>query len=238
MLHWTPCPRPPRAPITGRSVQLVPLDADAHGGDLFAAFRGDDALWDYMSYGPFATAGAHDAWLREKQAGADPLFFAILPRATGRAAGVASYLRITPEHGVIEIGHICLGRALQRTTAATEAIFLMIRTAFDLGYRRCEWKCDARNLASRRAAQRLGFGFEGIFRQHRIVRDRNRDTAWLAITDGDWTALAPVFDTWLAAENHDAIGAQRQQLSRMTRALRVADPALAPRTGGATPPVT
>ncbi len=143
----------------------------------------------------------------------DPLLFAIVDRATGRAAGAAAYLRMAPAHGVIEIGHIWFGSSLQRTAAATEAIFLLARHAFDdLGHRRLEWKCDARNAWSRRAAERFGFTFEGVFRQHMIVKGANRDTAWYAILDGEWPLLRAGFERWLDPANFDDAGRQRTAL--------------------------
>jgi RimJ/RimL family protein N-acetyltransferase len=150
------------------------------------------------------------------QASEDPLFFAI--EAEGAPQGVTSYLRITPEHGVIEIGHIWFGSPLQRTRAATEAIYLMARHAFDdLGYRRLEWKCNALNEPSRRAAERFGFTFEGVFRKHMLVKGKNRDTAWYAIVDDDWPAIRAAFERWLAPENFDEHGVQRERLGKLLR---------------------
>jgi RimJ/RimL family protein N-acetyltransferase len=156
------------------------------------------------------------AWLTSCAASADPLFLAVIDRASGRAAGVVSYLRIEPEHGVIEIGHIWFGHALQRTPAATETIHLLARHAFDdLGNRRLEWKCDAANARSRRAAERFGFTFEGVFRQHMIIKGRNRDTAWYALLDSEWPAARDAFEAWLAPENFDADGRQRRSLAEL-----------------------
>ena len=226
--NWSAPPRPDRSALSGRHVRLEPLDADAHAFDLHAAFAGHDALWDYMPYGPFASASAYHRWAREREAGEDPRFYALRDAATGRAGGVASYLRITPEAGSIEVGHICIAPVLQRSRAATEAMFLMMDWAFRAGYRRYEWKCNALNLASRRAAQRLGFSFEGVFRNHMVVKGRNRDTAWFAVTDGDWPALREAFCLWLDPRNFGPDGHQRERLSDLTRLVRVAgDPALA-----------
>jgi RimJ/RimL family protein N-acetyltransferase len=224
---WTPPPRPGQDALEGRSVRLEPLAADAHAADLFRAFHGHDALWDYMPYGPFVSAGAYHRWAKEREAGADPRFLVLRDTATGRAGGIASYLRITPEAGSIEVGHICIAPEMQRGLAATEAMWLMMDWAFSAGYRRYEWKCNALNLASRRAAQRLGFSFEGVFRNHMVVKGRNRDTAWFAITCEDWPALSEAFRAWLSPANFDAKGRQRERLSDLTRLTRVAsDPAL------------
>ncbi|KAF0113024.1 MAG: acetyltransferase [Rhodobacteraceae bacterium] len=224
---WTPPPRPDRAAMDGRLVRLEPLDADRHAFDLQAAFNGHDALWDYMPYGPFTSGSAYHRWAREREAGEDPRFFVMRNRETGQAGGIASYLRITPEAGSIEVGHICIAPVLQRGAAATEAMFLMMDWAFRAGYRRYEWKCNALNLASRRAAQRLGFSFEGVFRNHMIVKGRNRDTAWFSVIDSEWPALAEAYAVWLSPSNFDAKGGQRERLSDLTRLVRAAgDPAL------------
>jgi RimJ/RimL family protein N-acetyltransferase len=218
-------PRLPDAPvIEGRFARLERLDAGAHAADLHAANRADDAIWDYLPYGPFEDAAGYRTWAEAMAAQDDPLFYAIRDRSTGRAAGVASYLRITPAHGTIEVGHINLSPALQRTRAATEAMFLMMDWVFSAGYRRYEWKCDALNLPSRRSAQRLGFSYEGTFRHHMIYKGRNRDTAWFAITDGDWPALRAAFGTWLAPANFEG-DRQVRSLRSLTRPLlAAADP--------------
>lgn len=233
---WQPPPVPPAHPMQGRHVRLESLSAEAHGADLFAAMAGTPALFDYLPYGPFADLAAHVAWLRGVQEGGDPMFLALcLPDGAGgwRAAGVASWLRITPAAGSIEVGHICLSPRLQRTPAATEAMTLMMGRAFDLGYRRYEWKCDARNMPSRRAAQRLGFSFEGVFRQAAVVKGRNRDTAWFSVIDGEWPALRAAHDTWLSPANFAPDGAQGQSLSALTQPLLAApDPALSLVDGG------
>jgi RimJ/RimL family protein N-acetyltransferase len=198
--------------LRGDRVRLEPLDP-AWADDLQAAAAGDPQLWDYLPYGPFADTAAMRAHLAAQAASADPLFYAVVE--DGRAAGVVSYLRVEPEHGCIEIGHIWFGAALQRTPAATEAIYLLARHAFDdLGNRRLEWKCDAANARSRRAAERFGFTFEGVFRQHMIVKGRNRDTAWFSIVDGEWPAVREAFEAWLAPENFDADGRQKAPLAR------------------------
>ncbi|MFN4204409.1 MAG: GNAT family N-acetyltransferase [Tabrizicola sp.] len=224
---WTPPRRPDHAEMEGRFVRLEPLAADRHAFDLHAAFEGHDALWNYMPYGPFASGSAYHRWAREREGGEDPRFFVLRDRAGGRAGGIASYLRIAPEAGSIEVGHICIAPALQRSAAATEAMFLMMDWAFRAGYRRYEWKCNALNLASRRAAQRLGFSFEGVFRNHLVVKGRNRDTAWFSVIDSEWPALAEAFAFWLAPANFDAHGRQRERLSDLTRLVRAgSDPAL------------
>ena len=226
---WTPPQRPGQAPMTGRLVRLEPLDADAHAFALHDAFQGDDTLWDYMPYGPFASGTAYHRWARQREEGEDPRFFVLCDGATGLPGGIASYLRITPEAGSIEVGHICISSRMQRGAAATEAMFLMMDWAFRAGYRRYEWKCNALNLASRRAAQRLGFSFEGVFRNHLIVKGRNRDTAWFSVIDSEWPALAEAYRVWLDPANFDAAGRQRERLSDLTRLVRPAsDPALRP----------
>lgn len=210
--------RPPRREVLeGARVRLEPLDADRHAADLFAAGGADDSVWTYLAYGPFADEAEMHAHLAAQAASSDPLFFAVV--VDGRAAGVVSFLRMEPEHGVIEIGHIWFGAALQRTPAATEAIFLLAREAFDgLGNRRLEWKCDAANARSRRAAERFGFTFEGVFRQHMIVKGRNRDTAWYALLDSEWPAARRAFEAWLDPANFDAGGQQRASLADLRAA--------------------
>jgi RimJ/RimL family protein N-acetyltransferase len=194
-------------------VRLEPFDASAHEQALYESLHddaGDPRLWDYLPYGPFTREEWHE-WFAASCASRDPLFFALL--VDGVPLGQASYLRIEPEHGVIEIGHIALGPELQRTPAATEAMYLLARHAFDdLGYRRLEWKCDALNARSRRAAERLGFTFEGIFRQHMIVKGRNRDSAWFSIIDREWPERRAAFEAWLDPANFDATGRQLKPL--------------------------
>jgi RimJ/RimL family protein N-acetyltransferase len=212
---WTPRPRPPREPMAGRFCRLVPVEPARHAAEIFAD-AGDpahDPLWTYMAYGPFRYETEYRQWLDGIAASEDPLFHAIIDAATSKAAGVASYLRIDPAAGSIEVGHIFLGPRLQRSTAATETMYLMMRRAFDeLGYRRYEWKCDALNAPSRRAALRLGFQFEGIFRQATVYKQRNRDTAWFAVTDRDWPRLKAGFEAWLAPGNFDTEGRQKTAL--------------------------
>src|SRR3954451_8470397 len=203
--------RPARTVLEGERVRLEPLDPARHAADLFAAQQGDPGLWDYLPYGPFADAAALPDHLAAQATTEDPRFYAVV--VDGAAQGVVSFLRIEPAHGCIEIGHIWFGAALQRTAAATEAIYLLAREAFDgLGNRRFEWKCNAANGRSRRAAERFGFVFEGVFRQHMIVKGANRDTAWYSIIDGEWPAVRAAFEAWLAPANFDADGRQRRSL--------------------------
>lgn len=216
-------PHPDGSPLEGGQVRLERLDADAHAADLHRAFSANDAIWDYLPYGPFSSASGYHRWVKDTATGPDPMFMALRDTATGRCGGVASYLRITPASGSIEVGHICLAPEMQRSRAATEAMYLMMAWAFDAGYRRYEWKCDALNLPSRRAAQRLGFSYEGIFRQATIVKGRNRDTAWFAVIDAEWSALREAYRAWLAPANFDATGRQRERLSDLTRLVRVSD---------------
>jgi RimJ/RimL family protein N-acetyltransferase len=202
--------------MAGRYVTLEPLDPAAHADSLWEAVRGPehDELWRYLFDGPYREREAFAGALERKAASEDPLFSAIVDRATGRAVGYAAYLRIEPAHRVIEVGSILFTPLLQRTRGATEAMYLMARRVFDeLGYRRYEWKCDARNEPSRRAAERLGFTFEGIFRQHMIVKGGNRDTAWYSMLDSEWGARKAAFERWLDAENFDAAGRQRAPLN-------------------------
>ncbi len=222
--NWTPRRAPEPVSLTGRHVLLRPLDADADAEPLYVESHPPLAapgLWTYLPAGPYPDAAAYRQDLRSMQSSRDPLFFAVLPQPGERPCGVMSYLRITPEHGVIEIGHIWFGASLQRTTAATEAVYLLAVHAFDtLGYRRLEWKCDALNAPSRRAALRLGFTFEGIFRQHVVVKGRNRDTAWFAITDGEWPALRPGYEAWLDDGNRGPDGEQRRPLAELLAQAR------------------
>ena len=211
---WSVRPQPPRTAIDGRYCRIEPLSVADHAADLHAANAADTEgrMWTYMGYGPFASAEAYAAWAAPMAGSSDPLFHAIVDHRTGKAAGVAAYLRIDAAVGVIEVGHIALSPALQRTAAATEAMWLLMRRAFELGYRRYEWKCDTLNEPSRRAALRLGFTFEGIFRQATIYKGRNRDTAWYAIVDSDWPRIDAAFRRWLEPANFDAGGRQRTAL--------------------------
>lgn len=224
---WAPPPRPTGEALEGQSVRLERMDPDLHAADLFRAYVGHDALWDYLPYGPFSAAAAYHRWAKDTGCGSDPLFYVIRQRDTGHCGGVASYLRITPDSGSIEVGHINLAPELNRSRASTEAMFLMMQWAFANGYRRYEWKCDALNMPSRRAAQRLGFSFEGVFRQATVVKGRNRDTAWFSVIDSEWPALSEAFRAWLSPANFDALGRQKERLSDLTRLVRAgSDPAL------------
>jgi len=225
--NWTPPAPPDGRPLDGASVRLERMDPDTHAGDLHRAYSGHDGLWSYLPYGPFPSAAGYHRWAKETATGPDPLFYVLRDRATGHCGGVASYLRITPAAGSIEVGHICLAPEIARSRVWTEGMFLMMQHAFDLGYRRYEWKCNALNLASRRAAQRLGFSYEGTFRQMSVVKGRNRDTAWFSVIDAEWGALREAFAAWLAPSNFDARGRQRERLSDLTRLVRAgSDPAL------------
>lgn len=217
---WTPPPVPPRSPMDGRYCRLEPLDPEAHAAELHAANLEDaeGRIWTYLGVGPFERLEDYRAWIERSCLGGDPMFFAVRDLATGRAAGVASYLRIDPASGSIEVGHINFAPALQRTRAATEAMLLMMATVFALGYRRYEWKCDSLNAKSRAAAERLGFRFEGIFRQATVYKGRNRDTAWFSILESEWPRLKAAFEAWLDPANFDADGRQRRSLSELTRA--------------------
>lgn len=226
LTNWTPPPPPDGAPLAGRYARLDRLDADRHATALHAAYSADPTVWDYLPYGPFASAADYHAWVRQATEGRDPLFYAITDLDSGQVGGVASYLRITPASGSIEVGHINLAPRLQRSRAATEAIFLMMDWAFQAGYRRFEWKCDALNLPSRRAAERLGLSYEGVFRQATVVKGRNRDTAWFAAIDAEWPGLRDAFGRWLDPTNFDAQGRQIERLGELTSPLRAAgDPA-------------
>ena len=215
---WTAPPPPSRGSLVGRRCRVEPLDPARHADDLYEATAADTEgrIWTYLNYGPFGSPTELRSWAEAAAASEDPLFFAIVDEADGRAAGVASYLRIAPAVGSIEVGSICYPPRLQQTTAASEAMVLMMRYAFELGYRRYEWKCDALNAPSIAAAERLGFTFEGVFRQATIFRGRNRNTAWFAIIDRDWKQLESCYERWLAPGNFDAAGAQRESLSALT----------------------
>ena len=212
--------RPERTTIRGRLVTLAPLDPLAHGDALYAAAGGDgaDQLWMYLFEGPFSDRADFDLHLRRMAASEDPLFLVILDAASGDAVGYAAYMRIEPAHRVIEVGSILYTPRLQQTALATEAMYLMARHVFeDLGYRRYEWKCNALNAPSRRAALRFGFTFEGIFRQHMIVKGRNRDTAWFSMLDSEWPARKANFELWLDPSNFGPDGQQKTALSALNR---------------------
>ena len=202
---WTPPPLPSREPMVGRTCTVAPLDPAAHSADLHAAniLEPTGRLFTYLAMQPFGDAAAHRAWSNEAAAGADPMFHTIVATDTGKAAGIAAYMRIDRNNGVIEVGHINFSPLLQQTIAATEAMYLMMARAFALGYRRYEWKCDSCNLPSRAAAARLGFQYEGRFRQAVVTKGRNRDTDWFSILDGEWPQLKVAFETWLDPASAD-----------------------------------
>ncbi len=209
-----PRPRPPRAPMEGRFCSVLPADPASHARGLFDAYRSDreNRIWTYLPYGPFDDLAAFLDWMHTTCTGEDPLFHTVLDPG-GRPVGLASYLRIDPGAGVIEVGHINFAPVLQRTAAATEAMYLMMRRVFDeIGYRRYEWKCDALNAPSRHAAERLGFTYEGTFRKATHYKRRNRDTAWFAIVDDDWPGIRAAFEAWLAKDNFDVAGRQKRPL--------------------------
>jgi RimJ/RimL family protein N-acetyltransferase len=220
---WQGAKRPAAEPMSGRYCRLEPLNPTRHAAELYEAFAADTtgANWTYLPYGPFASLDNYRHWLESTGGGTDPLFFAIINQRSGKAIGVASYLRIMPEAGSIEVGHLCFSPALQRTPLATEAMWLMMTNAFALGFRRYEWKCNALNMPSRRAAQRLGLSFEGVFRQAAVVKGHNRDTAWYAAIDSEWPALDAAFRCWLVADNFAADGQQRVTLTSLTERILV-----------------
>lgn len=214
LTDWTPRPRPERKLLDGRTVRLEPLDA-RHGDGLYAAATAEDAesrfRWLFESR-PESRA-AFQPWLDRAEASEDPLFFTVIDKASGKVAGRQALMRIEPAHGVIETGSIFWGGLVARKPAATEAQFLFMRYVFDeLGYRRYEWKCNNRNGPSKRAAERFGFTFEGVFRQHMVVKGENRDTAWYSIIDGEWPALKSAYEAWLDPANFDAEGRQKRRL--------------------------
>lgn len=223
---WRTPPAPERNAMRGAYCLLEPLDPAQHGEALWQAIgrpeRAD--LWRFMKAGPFEAQADFAAWLDDAAASVDPQFYALIPLQgpnAGKAMGAASYLRIDPASGSVEIGHITLSPELQRSRAATEAWRLMMARVFEGGYRRCEWKCNAENAASRAAAQRLGLSYEGVFRQMMVIKGCNRDTAWYAAIDSEWPALNAAFEQWLAPENFDAEGRQKTSLSALTAPLLV-----------------
>jgi RimJ/RimL family protein N-acetyltransferase len=215
---WAPPSAPTRTVIKGRFCRLEPLDADVHAASLYRAnaVDGEGKNWTYLPYGPFDSFEGYYAWIVQHSTGGDPIFFAVINDVHGSAVGVASYMRINPAAGSIEVGGINYSPLLQRRPAGTEAMFLMMEHAFNLGYRRYEWKCNALNAASRAAAQRLGFSFEGVFRQASVVKGHNRDTAWYSVVDSEWPALKAAFSRWLDPSNFDVQGNQRTKLSILT----------------------
>ncbi|MFN8059970.1 MAG: GNAT family protein [Vicinamibacterales bacterium] len=221
---WSRPARPSRDAMIGRYCRVEAVDVDRHAAALFEAnaLDRDGRNWTYLPYGPFASVDDYRAWMAQTCLGDDPLFHVVVDADSARAVGLASYLRIDPASGSIEVGHINYSPRLQRGRGATEAMYLMMKRAFDLGYRRYEWKCDALNAPSRAAAQRLGFSYEGTFRQATVYKGRNRDTAWYATIDREWPALERAFRAWLDPGNFDTNGLQRVRLSALTGPLLVA----------------
>lgn len=220
---WKGSDLPPRTPMVGRFCRLEPLDAAIHCDDLYEAFSDDSKgqLWTYMTVGPFESLEQFRRWIETVSAASDPLFFAIVDALSGKAAGLSAFMRVKPEVGVIEVGSISYSPRLQKTPQATEAMFLMMSQAFDgLGYRRYEWKCDSLNAASRSAAQRLGFSFEGIFTQALVYKGRNRDTAWYALLDRDWPVLKDAYLAWLDPNNFNDALEQKVKLQDVIVAQR------------------
>lgn len=226
LTNWTPPPVPPRTALSGRYVTLEPVDYD-HIPDLMEAFAEDqdDAMWTFLPVGPFDQAG-YTAWVTAARQTTDPIHYAVRME-DGRLGGTLSLMRITPAAGTIETGWLTFAPRLQRTREATEAVYLLMKWSFEAGYRRFEWKCNAANRASRQAAERFGFSYEGIFRQAGVVKGKNRDTAWFACVDGEWPALCAAFEAWLDPENFDAQGRQIRRLGDLTAPILAArDPSL------------
>ncbi len=215
---WKGVERPPRTPMVGRYCRVEPIDPARHADDLYRANALDPSKrnFTYLTIGPFEGFDAYREWMARAAKSEDPLFHAIVDTATGKAAGIATFMRVDPKNGVIEVGNLNFSPLLQRKPAATEAMYLMMKRAFELGYRRYEWKCDSLNAASRAAAQRLGFSYEGIFRQSVIYKGRGRDTAWYAMIDSEWPELERAFQRWLDPANFDASGNQKLRLSDLT----------------------
>ncbi|MFM7320777.1 MAG: GNAT family N-acetyltransferase [Armatimonadota bacterium] len=215
---------PQRTVLEGAGCRLEPLDAEKHADPLWNAYSeaGDPRDWTYLTWGPFADRAALRAWARERENDSGAVFHAVV--VDGFACGVGAYLSVAPEHATVELGHLHFAPRLRRTSAATEALHLWIDHAFALGYRRIEWKCDVLNAPSRSAARRLGFSFEGIFRNHRSVRGRSRDTAWYAIVEQDWPALRAIHREWLAAHGNEPGAGPAFRLSERTAPLRRPDP--------------
>lgn len=228
LTDWRVPQRPPRdLVLEGCYVRLEPLKAEAHAALLYRQYAGHDSVWTYLPIGPYSSAAQYHRWVREAADSLDPQFFAVFNKDSGQFEGTLSFLRIAPAAGSIEVGFINFSAALQKTRAATEALYLVMEWAFETGYRRFEWKCDSLNQPSRRAAERLGLSFEGVFRQAAVVKGRNRDTAWFAAIDAEWPALREAFSVWLSPGNFDASGQQLERLADLTRLVRVAsDPAL------------
>ncbi len=223
LADWSPAQFPPYISFEGRLCRIEPINVESHAQDLFEAYAidRDDKMWTYMFDGPFETVASIEQWLEHARQQKDPQSYVLIEKKTAKAVGMASYLRIKPEHGVIEVGSISFSPKLQRTAIATEIMYLMMKRAFeDLGYRRYEWKCDALNAASRKAAIRFGFSYDGIFRKHMIYRNRNRDTAWYSMLNDEWPQLKKAYEQWLAPENFDDNGQQLEKLSDLIDRFR------------------
>lgn len=216
--NWVAPAIPAREIMQGKRCRLEPLNAARHGNALFAANSLDleGKNWTYLPYGPYSSFADYNTWLIGAEKSTDTLFFAIIDIATEKAVGLASYLRIEPQNGSIEVGHLNFSPLMQATVIATEAMYLMMEKAFSMGYRRYEWKCNALNAPSRRSAQRLGFSYEGVFRQSTVIKGRNRDTAWYAAIDSEWPELNAAFSKWLDDANFDENGKQKTVLSELT----------------------
>jgi RimJ/RimL family protein N-acetyltransferase len=209
LADWKGVPAPTATLLEGRFIRLERLDPARHGDELFAALEGpgaDPKLWDYLPYGPFPERSVFDVWLNNHAAASDPYFFAVIDRASAQVQGILSLMSIVPAQGRIEIGHVTFGAPMQRSPRSTEAVYLLAKHSFDLGYRRLEWKCNNGNARSKYAAERLGFSFEGVFRQHMVVKGQNRDTAWYSILDSEWPTIAAGFERWLSDENQTPDG--------------------------------
>ena len=209
LADWKGVPAPTVTVIEGRFIRLEKLDPARHGDDLFNALQGpgaDPTLWDYLPYGPFPERAAFDAWLNNHASHSDPYFFSVIDKASGDVQGILSLMSIVPEQGRIEIGHVTFGAPMQRSPKSTEAVYLLAKHSFELGNRRLEWKCNNANARSKNAAERLGFSFEGVFRQHTVVKGRNRDTAWYSILDGEWPTIGAGFERWLSDANQTGSG--------------------------------
>lgn len=219
---WKECQMPQRSSISGNWCRVEGLDNEKHTKDLFKAYlkNHDDSEWTYLRYGPFDSIDEFESWIFKASKGNDPVFYSIIDLKTEKAIGICAYLRIQPTVGVIELGNIHFSPLLKKTTMATEAMYLMMRRIFDdLNYRRCEWKCDSLNAASRNTALRLGFTFEGIFRQALVYKGRNRDTAWYSVIDNKWPILKKSFEKWLSPENFKSQGEQVKSLSEIRNNL-------------------
>lgn len=202
--HWKSAQLPSAQVLTGRFIRLEKLNPTHHGDDLWDALQGpntDPKLWDYLPYGPFPLRHEFNDWLDIQAKGSDPYFFAIIDQTSGEAQGLISLLSIVPEQGRIEIGHVAFGASMQRSPKSTEAVYLLAKESFALGNRRLEWKCNNDNARSQKAAERLGFSYEGVFRQHMVVKGKNRDTTWYSMIDSEWPRVGAGFEKWLSAEN-------------------------------------